>query len=200
MSDMESFPKFVKAFIFAFNAHSGKHRKDSTIPYIVHPMDVASVLMKNGASEDVVIAGLLHDVVEDAGVGLDELRELFGEEVARFVDGASEPEKYWGEMTRDERRATWKERKSHTINRIEATDLDLKLLSCADKLSNIRDMINDYNENGDKLWNKLNASEKENAWYYRSMLASFESSPNSLSGKPIFHQFKNSVETLFGLY
>ena len=163
-------------------------------------MDVASVLMKNGASEDVVIAGLLHDVVEDAGVELKELKDQFGSEVASLVEGASEPEKYRGEMTREERRANWRVRKSHTINKIAAADLDLKLLSCADKLSNIKDMINDYIENEDKLWSKLNASKAENAWYYRSMLSSFESAPNSLIGKPLFHQFKNAVETLYGSF
>jgi (p)ppGpp synthase/HD superfamily hydrolase len=196
---LKAVPRIAQAYIFAYKAHSGKHRKDSTIPYIVHPMDVASVLMKNGASEDVVIAGLLHDVVEDACVELKELKELFGCEVARLVDGASEPEKYRGEMPREKRRATWKERKSHTINSVKTADLDLKLLSCADKLSNIRDMIDDYNEIEDKLWNKLNASKEDNAWYYRSMLASFQFAPNSLIGKPIFHQFRNSVEALYGL-
>ena len=129
----------------------GKYRKGTRIPYIVHPIDVASVLLKNGASDSLVVAGLMHDVVEDAGVELREIEELFGEEIARLVEGASEPEEYRADMSPEGRRRTWKKRKSHTIDRISKACHDLKLLSCADKLSNIRDMIDDYNEIGEGL-------------------------------------------------
>jgi (p)ppGpp synthase/HD superfamily hydrolase len=194
----ESIPRIVEAFLFSYNSHFDNHRKDSRVPYIVHPMDVASVLMKNNASEDVIIAGLLHDVVEDTEIELDELYEKFGEKIASLVDGISEPEKYRKIKSRDKRKANWKERKIHTIDNIRTADYDLKLLTCADKLSNIRDMINDYNEIGDKLYYKLNSTKEDNKWYYKSMLRSFESQPNSLVGLPMFNQYKNSVECLFG--
>jgi (p)ppGpp synthase/HD superfamily hydrolase len=87
----------------------------STIPYIVHPLDVASILMKNNAPEHVVIAGLLHDVVEDGDYTLSDIRDEFGDEVATLVDGASEPEEL--------------------IN----ADRDMKLFSCTDKLANTLD-------------------------------------------------------------
>ncbi|MBW6517316.1 MAG: HD domain-containing protein [ANME-2 cluster archaeon] len=82
----------VEAFNFAYNAHKNTCQKSSTIPYIVHPLDVASTLMKNNAPEHVVIAGLLHDVVEDEDYTLSDIRDAFGEAVATLVDGASEPE------------------------------------------------------------------------------------------------------------
>ena len=82
----------VKAFKFAYNAHKNTYRKSSTIPYIVHPLDVASTLMKNNAPEHVVIAGLLHDVIEYEDYTLSDIRHEFGDEVATLVDGASEPE------------------------------------------------------------------------------------------------------------
>ena len=190
--------RVVRAFGFAYEAHRGKHRKGSVIPYIVHPMDVASALLKNGASEGVVIAGLLHDVVEDAGVEVKEVEEQFGLDVARLVEGASEPEEYRREMSSEERRRTWRTRKSHTVSRIKDADFDLKLLSCADKLSNIRDMINDYNEMGNELWNKLNATLELQSWYYKSMLEAYTANPNSLVNRPLCNQFKESVELLFG--
>ena len=181
----------VRAFSFAYKAHKGQYRKGSKIPYIVHPMDVASALMKNEASEEIVVAGLLHDVVEDAGVELQQVEKLFGNQVKRLVKGASEPEEYRREMSSEERRKTWKVRKSHTVSKIKDADYDLKLLSCADKLSNIRDMINDYNEVGDKLWNKLNATKEQQSWYYNSMLEAYTTSPSSLVGKPLYNQFKS---------
>jgi len=188
----------VRAFSFAYKAHKGQYRKGSKIPYIVHPMDVASALMKNEASEEIVVAGLLHDVVEDAGVELQQVEKLFGNQVKRLVKGASEPEEYRREMSSEERRKTWKVRKSHTVSKIKDADYDLKLLSCADKLSNIRDMINDYNEVGDKLWNKLNATKEQQSWYYNSMLEAYTTSPSSLVGKPLYNQFKEAVQRLYG--
>ena len=114
---MESSSNIVKAFSFAFETHKRKCRKGTQIPYIVHPMDVASVLMKNGASEELVIAGLLHDVVEDAGVEIQRVRNLFGERVADLVEGASEPAEFRTGTSDVEKRETWKERKSRTILR-----------------------------------------------------------------------------------
>jgi len=82
----------VEAFNFAYNAHKNTCRKSSTIPYVVHPLDVASTIMKNNAPEHVVIAGLLHDVVEDEDVTLSNIRDEVGDEVVALVDGASELE------------------------------------------------------------------------------------------------------------
>lgn len=187
----------IKAFNFSFEAHMGKFRKGSEIPYIVHPMDVASVLMKNGASEALVVAGLLHDVVEDAGVKLEEIKKLFGKEVADLVNGASESEEY-RDVSPEERRRSWKDRKSSTISKIGGSDTNLKLLSCADKLSNIRDMINDYDVMGESLWDKLNADFKQQAWYYRSMLEAYTKPPNSIGNLSIYKQLEESVHLLFG--
>ena len=127
-------------------ANKNTHRKSSTIPYIVHPLDVASPLMKNNAPNHVVIAGLLHDVVEDEDYTLSDIRDEFGDEVATLVDGAFEPEEL---INADEGTSkTWPERKAHTIDFIKNADRDMKLLSCADKLANIRDIIRDYDRAG----------------------------------------------------
>lgn len=82
---------FLKAFSYAYDAHLGQPRKNTKIPYIVHPMDVASILMKHNAPDHVVIAGILHDVIEDGGKTISEISNLFGENVAKLVDGASKP-------------------------------------------------------------------------------------------------------------
>lgn len=157
--------KIVEAFGFAFKAHFGMLRKDSDVPYIVHPIDVASILMKNGASEEVVAAGLLHDVIEDTGVTKDQISKQFGEDVAELVYWATEPE-----QPRDDpdKKKTWKPRKAVTIEKIKKADREMKILSCADKLFNIRDTIEDHNRCGDACWEKFNASREDIAWYYRS--------------------------------
>lgn len=152
-------------------------------------MDVASILMKNSAPEHVVIAGILHDVIEDGGKKLTEVYDLFGENVAELVNGATEPE----ELRKLEGKTSWRDRKTHTINRIREANYDLKLLSLADKLSNLRDMINEYNEFGEQFWEKFNASKENQAWYYRSMLESY-SSNEGIVKTPAYIEFREKVE------
>lgn len=166
-SSMES--KLAKAYSYALEAHKGKKRKASDVPYIVHPMDVASVLMKNGASTHIIVAGFLHDTIEDAGKTREDIEVLFGTRVARLVVGASEPK----HLRNKDSKQSWKDRKSNTITKIAKADYDLKLLSLADKLSNLRDIQNDLVSQGEQFWEIMNAGIAEQEWYYRSMLKSF---------------------------
>ena len=161
-------------------------------------MDVASILMKNMAPEKVVMAGLLHDVVEDTNTPIQKIEQVFGKEVADLVQQASEPQEYRGEDDTSKRK-TWKARKSNTITKIKGLDYDAKLLSCADKLSNIRDMINDLDIMGDALWGKFNAAKQEQSWYYHSLLEEYSNYPPDITNKPVYLQFKEAVMTLFSV-
>ena len=84
-----------KAYVFADEKHNGTLRLDNK-PYISHPVEVARILAKLGFKEDVVAAALLHDVVEDCGVTLDDLKNEFNDNVASLVDcvSAIDREKY----------------------------------------------------------------------------------------------------------
>jgi len=186
--------KIISAFEFAYDAHKGDYRKGTTIPYIVHPMDVASTLMKNHASEYVVIAGLLHDVVEDTKINLSEIEAKFGKEVATLVEGASEPEDL---VNVDDKSENWLERKSHTIETIKNANREMKLLSCADKLANIRDIINDERQ-GESVWSIFNASKECVAWYYKSMVKTFASGDENIIDMQAFNEFKKCVNEIFG--
>src|SRR3989338_2085111 len=85
--------KIQKAIRFAITAHDGQTRKGKDIPYITHPLTVALILSQVGASEDVIVAGILHDVVEDSDVELDDVQEQFGEPVADLVKAVTEEDK-----------------------------------------------------------------------------------------------------------
>jgi len=152
--------KIAKAFEIAFKAHIKQKRKSTNVPYIIHPMEVAVILMKNGASDALVASGLLHDVVEDTNVELSEIEKEFGKHVGLLVKGATEPEKLNKNIKLDEKK-TWQERKQHTITFIKTASREMKMLSCADKLSNIQSMIYDYNLIGEKLWERFNASKEK---------------------------------------
>ena len=85
-------PRFLRAFLFAAEKHAGQTRKASTIPYIAHLMGVASLVLEAGGDEDLAIAALLHDVVEDCGGPpmLKEVRRRFGTRVAKVVEGCTD--------------------------------------------------------------------------------------------------------------
>jgi len=184
--------KIVKAFEYAFVHHKGTTRKGTKIPYIAHPLDVASILMKNNASEDVIIAGLLHDVIEEENVTLEELKRDFGEKVAQLVDFATEP----ADLRKRNRKKSWKTRKRHTLDHLDTATQEEKLLSCADKLSNIRDTINDYRELEDKLWERFNATFEQQRWYYRSLCEVYLKG-EGIGHYPAYKQLKECVEVLY---
>jgi len=84
--------RFRRAFLLAADKHAGQTRKASTIPYIAHLMGVASLTLEFGGDEDMAIAALLHDAVEDCG-GMPMLKEVqrrFGSRVAKIVDGCTD--------------------------------------------------------------------------------------------------------------
>ena len=90
----------------AMRAHQNQFRKGTAIPYVTHPLAVGIILAKAGCADEVIVAGILHDTVEDTPMTLDNLRDLFGEKVADIVKGASEPDKS----------LPWEDRKRHTLN------------------------------------------------------------------------------------
>ena len=85
--------KFSEVYEFAKDAHGNQRRKVSGKPYITHPLAVAKIAFQNGADDDTIRACLLHDVVEDTEISLDEINERFGEIVSFLVDGVTKIDK-----------------------------------------------------------------------------------------------------------
>ncbi len=85
-------PRLQRAFRYAAEKHAGQTRKLTAVPYLSHLMAVASLVLEAGGDEDMAIAALLHDVVEDCG-GMPRLREIrkqFGARVAKIVEGCTD--------------------------------------------------------------------------------------------------------------
>lgn len=141
---------------FAARAHGGVFRKGTRIPYIVHPLETAVIVSGFTDDEEMIAAALLHDVVEDAGVTGEELREQFGSRVAELVLAESE-----------DKRGTWMERKACTLRHLREADRELKILALGDKLSNLRSTASDYLIHGDLVFQRFNETDKKkHAWYY----------------------------------
>ena len=187
--------ELADAFAFAVGAHNNNMRKSGTL-YISHPMDVASILIKENAPLELVMAGLLHDVVEDTDVDIETISNKYGRQVADYVNAVTEP----GELRQPaigNKAQTWKQRKEHTIKGIKNAEQNVKLLSCADKLANIRDLISELRIQGNSFWNKFNAPKGEQEWYYRSMLEAFATGPQNIAETHAYRDLKECVEELF---
>ncbi len=169
-------PRFLRAFLFAAEKHSGQARKASTIPYIAHLMGVASLALEAGGDEDIAIAALLHDVVEDCGGApmLKEVRRRFGKHVAEMVDGCTDAD--------TEPKPPWRERKEKYIRRLKTEAADTRLVSASDKLNNIRSIISDYRAIGESVWSRFNGGRDGTLWYYRTLRDEFlRNKPNRVT-------------------
>lgn len=190
-------PRILEAIELAFREHEGQSRKGTRFPYIVHPLSVMRLLLLEQAynpqiTDEVVIAGILHDAVEDTDTTLDEIEELFGPEVRRLVGTASEPE----ELKRaPDQKETWKKRKLHTIKQLRTLDRPAKILSCCDKLDNARSMNDDYALVGDKLWERFNAPKEYIFWYYGECLEAYKAGV-SIENSRVFKLLAKEVAEL----
>ncbi len=198
------------AILMAHQAHKNQVRKGSSTPYIVHPVEVAIILAQNGVSEEVIIAGLLHDTLEDTGISVQDIREMFdnseekAEKVLALVKSATEPEKLTKDSKKDAGtqydKKTWKKRKKHTIEFLKGASKEAKLIACADKLSNSRSMLRDieqYQRRGEReslLWDRFNAPYECQKWYYENIVKSLA----DISDDPVYREFKDNVSRLFG--
>ena len=160
-------PRFLRAFQFAAEKHAGQARKASTIPYIAHLMGVASLVLEAGGDEDLAIAALLHDVVEDCGgaLMLREVRRRFGNHVAKIVDGCTDAD--------TDPKPPWRERKENYLRRLKLADADTRLVSAADKLNNIRSILTDFREIGESVWARFTGGREGTLWYYRALRDEF---------------------------
>ena len=158
-----------KALDFAYQAHDGQCRKGTDVPYIVHLFDVAKYLLYEKAPEVVVIAGILHDTLEDTKTKRQDLIQ-FGNEVVELVDFCSES---GNTIDAENQKETWKERKSHSIKSLEKATRKQALVFLADKLSNITAIKEDLII-GPEIWSRFNASKEDIEWYYKSILAGLE--------------------------
>ena len=181
--------RFLRAVAFAAKKHAGQTRKASAIPYIAHLMGVASLVLEAGGDEDLAIAALLHDVVEDCGGApmLKEVRRRFGPRVAQVVDGCTDAD--------TSPKPPWRERKETYIRHLKDADADTRLVSAADKLNNVRSIISDYREVGESVWSRFNGGRDGTLWYYRTLRDEFSQRP----GNRVAREFELAVKELESL-
>jgi (p)ppGpp synthase/HD superfamily hydrolase len=157
-------PRFERALLFATRKHASQTRKATAVPYIAHLLSVAGLVLEAGGDEDLAIAALLHDVVEDCGGApmLQEVRRRFGKRVAHVVDGCTD--------TDLDPKPPWRQRKEDYLKHLQTADADVRLVSVADKLHNARSILADYREIGEAVWKRFQGKRDGTLWYYRALL------------------------------
>lgn len=163
--------RFTDAVGFAREKHDGQFRKGTAIPYLSHLLAVASLAIEDAASdplladrfEDIAMAAVLHDVVEDTledpePVTVKDVGERFGDVVAMIVDGCTDAETF--------PKPPWRDRKEAYIGHLEEADQAVLCVALADKRHNARSLVNDATTIGTDLWGRFDAGPEEQIWYY----------------------------------
>ena len=176
-----------EAIEFAVHAHRGHFRKSTRIPYIFHPLNVGRMLLESGCSEVVVVAGILHDTLEDTPIVFEDIRTEFGEDIANLVSLVSEPDKS----------DTWENRKGHTLMSLESASEEVLLISLADKLDNIQSIHRALKRDGDAVWSRFSRPKNAQAWYYQNLADVFRRRVTEASGLSLYKTLQAVVTQVF---
>ena len=180
-----------EAIAFAVEAHDGMRRKKSDAPYILHPMEAAVIVGTISDDQNLIAAAALHDVVEDAGITIEEVEEKFGKRVRELVQSETEDKR--ADLPPS---ATWRIRKEESLAVLKNTeDISVLIVWLGDKLANMRSIYRDWKVEGDAMWQRFNQKDvSEQAWYYKSIAKLTE----RLSHTSAWLEYKTLTELVFG--
>ena len=174
--------RIAQACAYAVTAHAGQTRKGTTVHYASHLLAVAALVIEHGGSSEQVIAGLLHDVVEDRGGAprLAEVRRVYGDEVAVLVDAVSDAAPAPGEE-----KPPWRLRKEQYLAHLAelvAHRSAAVLVSACDRLHNLTAIGEDLDDPavGTEVFSRFNAPLDDVIWNHRTVVEVFMAAPDEL--------------------
>jgi (p)ppGpp synthase/HD superfamily hydrolase len=159
--------RYARALRFAFSLHAQHQRKGGGVPYVAHLLSVSALVLEYGGDEDLAIAALLHDAVEDQG-GVPTgylIRSEFGDVVADIVDGCTDSVAI--------PKPPWRARKEQYLAHLQHASPAILLVSSCDKLHNARSVVSDLRTVGEQVWSRFAGGKDGSLWYYRSLAATF---------------------------
>lgn len=192
--------RFGDALALANDLHASQTRKATGIPYITHLMAVAGLVGEavegsplQGQREDLMIAALLHDTLEDQGdkISLDQIRQQFGDGVAEIVLDCSDAVVESDQQEKEE----WLPRKQKYIARIATKGQPTLLVSAADKLHNLMTIRADFEQHSLALFDRFKGKQAGTLWYYTSLVAAFGT---SWPDNPLLPRLRGVMEDLVG--
>jgi myo-inositol-1(or 4)-monophosphatase len=183
--------KVTKAIEFAARAHDGMMRKKDKTPYILHPLEAAVIVGTMTADSDVISAAVLHDVVEDTEITIEEIEENFGSRVRRLVESETEDKR--ADLPPE---STWKIRKEESLEELaNCADRDVLILWLGDKLSNMRSFYRIWKNEGESMWQSFNQKDPQQQEWYYSSIAELTSSLKDFSA---WQEYNELLKIIFG--
>jgi (p)ppGpp synthase/HD superfamily hydrolase len=160
----------AEALSFAVFHHEGQVRKGSKAPYIAHLLNVTGLALDHGADEEIAIAALLHDVIEDAAIDSETAVQsaigcLFGPRVLTTVLGCTDA------IPSAREHLDWRSRKSQYLERLAVeVNSDVLLVTTADKLDNARTLLGHLRYGrATEVWRWFRGGKEGTLWYYRQL-------------------------------
>ena len=155
-----------EAIVFAVKAHDGMRRRKGDAPYVLHPMEAAVIVGSMSDDQNLIAAAVLHDVVEDAGITIDEVEQRFGKRVRQLVECETENKRE--DLPPED---TWQIRKEESLQVLKnAEDPAVLMVWLGDKLANMRAIYRDWKVEGDAMWQRFHQSDPSvQAWYYTTI-------------------------------
>jgi (p)ppGpp synthase/HD superfamily hydrolase len=178
-------PRLEIALELAATAHKHQVRKGNGMPYIVHPVHVAIILLKYGFSEEVVMAGLLHDMVEDTEMGLASIRERLGERVAELVKRMTDAP--YGERER----LSWEDQRAILLEHLRHGDPDVVAIKVADCLHNVATLKLELESIGVSIWERFTRGAVPTLEFHRKVLGIAE---QVWGNHPMVVEFRDTIE------
>jgi (p)ppGpp synthase/HD superfamily hydrolase len=188
---------FLEALSFAAERHGRQLRKGSGVPYITHPVLVAETLAYHyPQSPDLIIAGLLHDVVEDTDTSLELVEEEFGSNVARLVEAVTKPELELApaDTEQEAKVERWRAQRNAMLEALDDEEEDVLRLKAADSLLNLRAIRRDLEAPGvgPGVWRRFKVGREESLDYYRRVLEEVR----RLGNEPIVQELQRELEAV----
>lgn len=180
-------PKIQKAINFAISVHQGQFRKGKNVPYIIHPLSVGLILAKAGAPEDIIIAGILHDTIEDSPktnkITKEQIQKEFSGHVSEMVN----------DVTEQNKNLPWQERKQLALEHVQRMKKNSLLVKSADVLHNMTDQINDYEVEGDKMFKRFNATKEKQKTRYTNLITELK---KTWPKNPLMKELESNLKIL----
>ena len=178
---------FDEAVKFAVEAHHGTERRAKGYPYIIHPMEAVCIVATMTNDQEMLAAAILHDTVEDTDVTIEQIRERFGERVAKLVEFETAP---------DSETMTWREKKTAQVAKLASAPYESKVVAIGDKLSNMRGIALDYHQKGEEVWSLFHCpnGKSDVEWYYRALAEAL----SDLKGTQSYREYLALIRVTFG--
>lgn len=182
--------KVTLAIEFAAKAHDGMCRKKDKTPYILHPLEASVIVGTMTDNQDVISAAVLHDVVEDTAITIEEIEEKFGSRVRELVESETEDKR--ADLPPEN---TWRIRKEESLEKLRnCGDTDVLMLWLGDKLSNMRSFYRIWRNEGKNMWQSFNQKDTEQQFWYYSTIAELTS---PLKDFPAWQEYNELVKIVF---